>query len=340
MYWSIGLLPFKDDFWSESDNYANPWNSREADPELQTVVSSLIAGPVGPADGLGNLNKTRIMRTCRQDGTLLKPHGPAMNLDSTFKAALADKRALGTASYIGVPSVWGATMSASAAAASAAATSSVSPPSAPPPVHHVLLFANVSAAGYAVELSELLAIEAEARRAPDFSFQFKLKIDSAAASQTASFVAREFYSGEQRLVDAAHPLKVSHAPPPPACASMPGTSSPRKMYCIPFELWTLAPVPAPRAGWVMLGEVDKYVGVSGQRFEGQTSTAKSLSTNVLGSAKEVVSIAMLDCRAKGACASTAALPKLLLVRCVITPSFPTDKNGRARLQCGASCTCA
>ena len=42
----------------------------EVDPELQTLVSSLIAGPVGPADAIGKLNRTRVMQACRADGTL------------------------------------------------------------------------------------------------------------------------------------------------------------------------------------------------------------------------------------------------------------------------------
>ena len=78
-YWSIGLLPFKDDFWSETDEPGNHWGGTEVDPELQTLVSSLIAGPVGPADAIGKLNRTRVMQACRADRTLLKPHAPAMN---------------------------------------------------------------------------------------------------------------------------------------------------------------------------------------------------------------------------------------------------------------------
>ena len=37
LYWALGLLPFKDDFWSEADQPGNHWRSSEADAELQTV---------------------------------------------------------------------------------------------------------------------------------------------------------------------------------------------------------------------------------------------------------------------------------------------------------------
>eukprot|EP00662_Eupelagonemidae_sp_cell21_P018224 gene18224-56905_t len=77
-------------FWSEVDEGGNPWGARarELDPELQALVSSLIAGPVGVADGVGFLNATRVMQTCRADGTLLKPDRPAYQLDSTFARAI------------------------------------------------------------------------------------------------------------------------------------------------------------------------------------------------------------------------------------------------------------
>jgi hypothetical protein len=53
----------------------------------------------------------------------------AMNLDSTFPAAL---KASYLGSFVGVESVWGTTMSAGAGA----------------PLSHLLMFANISEAGY------------------------------------------------------------------------------------------------------------------------------------------------------------------------------------------------
>lgn len=49
------------------------YKETEADPELQTLVSSLIGGPVGPSDAIGSMNRTRLLQTCMADGTLLKP---------------------------------------------------------------------------------------------------------------------------------------------------------------------------------------------------------------------------------------------------------------------------
>jgi hypothetical protein len=268
-----------------------------------------------------------------------------MNLDSTFLAALADTKAPGASSYIGIPSVWGTTMSASASTPRSSASIASGNRNEPaPPIHHLLLFANISAAGYSVSAEELGGIEAEALRSPDLVAQFDTEtaLETSAASSsngssTASFIAREYYSGELRLVDTATPLHVAHAPKPASCVHL-GLDNPVGLYCIPFELWSLAPLPSTtERGWVVLGEVDKHIGVSGQRFAGLTSSAGSVAATVLGAPKEIVSVAMLDCSAAGACAATGKLPAAVVVSCTLGAS------GSAVLQCGANgakCTCA
>jgi hypothetical protein len=289
------------------------------------------------------------VQTCREDGTLLKPHCPAANLDSTFAAALADKKAPGGSSYIGIPSVWGTTMSAgpnatstrgagssSGSSVSSSVSSSSAALAAMPPIYHLLLFANVSAGGYSVQASELQQIEAEARRAPDFAAQFGTSgspsPSSSSSSATATFVGREFYSQALRVVGAAAALHVAHAPRPAACANL-GLDKPLGMYCVPFELWAVAPLPAA-GGWVLLGEVDKYVSVSGQRFRGLAGGAGGLlSSTVVGTPKEAVTVAVLDCRVAGSCVTTAELPEPVVVRCVL------GVGGTAKLECGAECTC-
>ena len=41
---------------------------------------------VGPMDGIELLNKTRVMASCRGDGTVLKPDRPIMTSDACFAA--------------------------------------------------------------------------------------------------------------------------------------------------------------------------------------------------------------------------------------------------------------
>jgi len=53
-------------------------------PLEETLIANLSAGPVGPGDKLGYVNKELIMRTCMTDGTLLKPDQPAFPIDEMF----------------------------------------------------------------------------------------------------------------------------------------------------------------------------------------------------------------------------------------------------------------
>jgi hypothetical protein len=62
----------------------------EPNAELQTLVATLTASIVGPGDGLHDLNMTRLMRSCRADGTVLKADRPAIAIDQVW--AKADTR--------------------------------------------------------------------------------------------------------------------------------------------------------------------------------------------------------------------------------------------------------
>ncbi|MBM4355989.1 MAG: hypothetical protein FJ109_19740 [Deltaproteobacteria bacterium] len=70
---ALGLLPFKDNF-----------QSSEKHGEAEALISALSAGMVGIGDGLGMARKDIIMRTCREDGVLLKPDRPATPIDKMF----------------------------------------------------------------------------------------------------------------------------------------------------------------------------------------------------------------------------------------------------------------
>eukprot|EP00656_Telonema_subtile_P016604 TRINITY_DN18788_c0_g1_i1.p1 TRINITY_DN18788_c0_g1~~TRINITY_DN18788_c0_g1_i1.p1 ORF type:complete len:827 (-),score=144.59 TRINITY_DN18788_c0_g1_i1:62-2542(-) len=289
LYWSVGLLPFKDDFWSTSVEPGNHWGSIEADPELQAVVSALIGGPVGPADAIGLVNRTRVMRTCRADGTLLKPAAPAMQLDSTFRAMLAgdERNPIG-----GVQSAWGTTIQMKGSTAFPG---------------HLLLFANISAAGFVVSAKELEHID---------------------GSNDSRYIAREFYTGELRVLDSQHSLQVAHSAIPAACAN---AGLDLEQYCIPFELWTAVRVP-DTAGWVLMGEMDKYVAISPQRFE----SVSARSIELFGTPGEVVRVGLVDCRKEAVCQADIPASAFVRISCTIASS------GRARLNCGleAACTCA
>ena len=56
-------------------------------------MATLSRGPVTPADGLGYFNRSLIMRTCMEDGTLLQPDAPATALDAQHAASIEAARA-------------------------------------------------------------------------------------------------------------------------------------------------------------------------------------------------------------------------------------------------------
>ena len=80
--YSIGILPFIDCFISNNNQgpfYKSPF------PELLAVQAIMSCGPVGPGDRINYLNKDLLMKTCRNDGLLLKPDKPATPIDLMFK---------------------------------------------------------------------------------------------------------------------------------------------------------------------------------------------------------------------------------------------------------------
>ncbi|XP_070576650.1 uncharacterized protein [Ptychodera flava] len=78
---AVGLAPFKDTFWTTTDQPGNKYHAREPYNELQAVVSTLSTGPVGPSDKIKYSNVSLIMRSCNTDGMLLKPSRPATSID-------------------------------------------------------------------------------------------------------------------------------------------------------------------------------------------------------------------------------------------------------------------
>jgi hypothetical protein len=80
--YALGIWPFIDCFISNKTQgpfYKSPF------PELLTVQAILSGGPVAPSDKINHLNKEILMRTCRNDGVLLKPDKPATPIDLMFK---------------------------------------------------------------------------------------------------------------------------------------------------------------------------------------------------------------------------------------------------------------
>ncbi|XP_059154794.1 uncharacterized protein LOC131940186 isoform X2 [Physella acuta] len=78
---AMGVAPSKDTFWTTASQPGNTYNKQELYPTLQTVVSVLSKGPVGPGDMIGGTNRSVLMGCCNEEGLILKPTSPAKAVD-------------------------------------------------------------------------------------------------------------------------------------------------------------------------------------------------------------------------------------------------------------------
>ena len=69
--WALGIWPFKDNF-----------QSSERHGMQEALISALSGGMVGPSDAISAARRDILMRTCREDGLLLKPDRPATVIDA------------------------------------------------------------------------------------------------------------------------------------------------------------------------------------------------------------------------------------------------------------------
>jgi hypothetical protein len=86
LYWALGVLPFKDGFYSSTHKQVGGQTvGPETNPDRHAIMAVLSGAMVGPMDGIGFLNVSRIMATCRSDGYVLKPDRPVTIPDYCFR---------------------------------------------------------------------------------------------------------------------------------------------------------------------------------------------------------------------------------------------------------------
>ncbi|MBD3353510.1 MAG: hypothetical protein GF364_18650, partial [Candidatus Lokiarchaeota archaeon] len=78
--YSLRIWPYKDVFRSSCEGIING----EKMPEFMALVSNLSCGPVGPGDKIGKFGKDNLLKTCRNDGLLLKPDKSLTAIDKMF----------------------------------------------------------------------------------------------------------------------------------------------------------------------------------------------------------------------------------------------------------------
>jgi hypothetical protein len=80
---ALGLHPFKDVFLSDPTG-----TGLDGDPyaEAEALLAALSAGPVGIGDRVGRTDPAMVLRTCREDGVLVKPDVPIAALERCMRA--------------------------------------------------------------------------------------------------------------------------------------------------------------------------------------------------------------------------------------------------------------
>lgn len=79
LYWALGILPFKDGFYSSTAKQVGGQTvGPETHPDREALMSVLSTAMVAPMDGIHLLNATRVNATCRADGIVLKPDRPSL----------------------------------------------------------------------------------------------------------------------------------------------------------------------------------------------------------------------------------------------------------------------
>lgn len=87
-YWALGIIPFKDGFYSSTHPQVGGQTvGPELHPDREAIMATLSGAMVGPMDGINLLNASRVLATCRKDGTILKPDRPVTTVDACFAAA-------------------------------------------------------------------------------------------------------------------------------------------------------------------------------------------------------------------------------------------------------------
>ncbi len=80
---ALGLHPYKDVFVSHGETGLGPG---ERYAEAESLLAALSAGPVGIGDRRGHTDRELVLRTCREDGVLVKPDLPVAAIDRCFRA--------------------------------------------------------------------------------------------------------------------------------------------------------------------------------------------------------------------------------------------------------------
>lgn len=84
LHYALGIWPSRDNVWTNASvaSHGGP----EPMVKTQSLMAVLSGGPYGPSDGARSGNKSLLMRSCRDDGLLLRADKPITILDAALLA--------------------------------------------------------------------------------------------------------------------------------------------------------------------------------------------------------------------------------------------------------------
>eukprot|EP01137_Pigoraptor_chileana_P030725 Opistho-2@17610 len=280
LIWSVGIYPFKDDFWSSRNETGcrYPLGCLEPNPLLNALVSALSAGPVGPSDKIGLIDKTLVMRTCRSDGLLLKPDRPFFPPDASFRstfAALRKERVHGDLGHVKwtIPFNIGTTESQHGAL-----------------LWRYVLATRVDATGVGIH---------------------PLDIDMSAGDVASTeYVAFDFFAFQSNATVAvfSDTLPLLLVP----------VHQPSMSTQVPFSYQVVAPVITLSGGAiVILGETDKFVTMSTLRFTSFLVGDSAVTLEIVGVAGETVLVSYAAGWSIGHSGRSEPVPSISSVSCLV-----------------------
>lgn len=265
--YALQLRPSKDNLWTHRPEQAaasgKPWGPHQnpgSNCELNLLIATLSTGPVGVADQAGDSNATLLLRSIRSDGLILQPDKPATSIDASFTMALepSGRKLQGH--------IWGTYAEVDVIPAQL-------------PWHYVLSI--------------------------DVKVPWQLQVDDfypplAMTGGARGWVARRWHAAHRPTACLDGQLAVKSGcllgPSAVAEADLPRILNDRPVMVAndthQFDLLQLSPV--LENGWVLLGELGKYVSVSRKRFPRMTVTPEGLSVEALGGRNEEIQIVALQ----------------------------------------------
>jgi hypothetical protein len=86
--YALGVAPYKDNFWSSTEVQPNERYDGKTEPasRLHAIVATYSTASVAPSDQMKFLDVDLIMKSCAEDGKLLRPDKPAVRTDATILA--------------------------------------------------------------------------------------------------------------------------------------------------------------------------------------------------------------------------------------------------------------